>query len=249
MNSTGAIETPFPRSKTMTHSLKHLDAKRWLAAAGLVLGTAISASPAIAALFTYTMDGGDYTGTINGTPFSNATLTITATADSASVVSSSLGPATMYNLLATPTFTITQGANIWTGTLLQTSGYDWGVNSVVNWGLAFPGNGIDHVAGFLAGTPIAGVTCLPGVATSGGSGTDLSTATSLSGSHNLGSTPCTLSTSLGSLVISSYNVAPGTFVIAPAGGGNVPLPATLPLLLGGLGVLAVRRQRLAAQLV
>lgn len=116
------------------------------------------AAPASAALVTYTSSGSGIGGTLDGTTFSNASYTITGSADSAAVqngtISIGAGIPYLYNLL-TPSMTITDASNSWTVDLLDVGGVNWGVLSVDYTGFfgPFSGNGFaafetGNVAGF-----------------------------------------------------------------------------------------------------
>lgn len=214
-----------------------LDVKRLLAVAALSVSAALAATPSHAALFTYTLDGGAYTGTIGLDSFTNASLVVTMTADSDSKVSGSLTfpPYTVpyWIIYGTPTFTITQGPTSWSGSLLTTAGNPFGV---ISGDLSAFGGSIKNF-GFVAMGP----------STSFGVGLisdldpnfyDLSSVYSISGIPSAANLP--LTTSIGSLTFSLVEGGPATFTVTAASG--VPLPMTLALVLGGLGVLGGARR-------
>ena len=91
----------------------------------MAIAACILATPMVAkaSTLTYTATGGLITGTLNGTPFTGATWSITGTADPTNVVSGSVYAGFVpYNFLAmTPFLTITSGSSTLTATLV-TSG-------------------------------------------------------------------------------------------------------------------------------
>ena len=91
----------------------------------MAIAACILATPMVAkaSTLTYTATGGLITGTLNGTPFTGATWSITGTADPTNVVSGSVFNGLVpYNFLAmTPFLTITSGSSTLTATLV-TSG-------------------------------------------------------------------------------------------------------------------------------
>jgi hypothetical protein len=91
----------------------------------MAIAACILATPMVAeaSIITYTATGGLITGTLNGTPFTGATWSITGTADPTNVVSGiAFYGQVPYNFLAmTPFLTITSGSSTLTATLI-TSG-------------------------------------------------------------------------------------------------------------------------------
>ena len=212
-----------------------LGAKRLMACSVVALCTALAAAPTHAALFTYTLDHGSYTGTIGLDSFTNASIQVTMTADSDSKVYNSLafGPFTLpyWAIYGTPSFTITQGATTWSGSLLTTGGNPVAVISAN----LDPLNPQARNLGFVA----------IGAASSKGIGITFSEATfyDLSSAYSMLAFPSgsadPLTTSIGDLSITSTAASYATFTVTAATG--VPLPMTLALLLGGLGVMVGQR--------
>jgi hypothetical protein len=100
-------------------NLPRLKLRLVMAIAACILATPIAAK---ASTLTYTATGGLITGTLNGTPFTNATWSIVGTADPTNVVPGNISGAIPYNFLAmAPFLTIHSGSSTLTATL-ETSG-------------------------------------------------------------------------------------------------------------------------------
>lgn len=192
-------------------------------------------------LLTYTLTGGTFSGSINGTTFTDASITITGSADPATLING-IVPVVGINytfLPFTPTATITDGSTTYSMTMQNEVGRSWG-------GITFD-SGVflvfdlyaigwmdDPAAyqdgnGFEVNVPRAG--SFPGA----------TGPASLLGSFALSTTPVTYQTSLGPLVLSSFTSNPGTFSINQVPEASTWIPAGLVLSLG-LFTLARRQQ-------
>lgn len=200
-----------------------------------------------AALFTYTLDGGPQwlmSGSLNGVAFSNASFKITATADGATAVSSSIidedvtYPA--YGLIVTPILTLSTSGSVFAEVTLQptSTGLPWIFASIdlnsVQAGLANNGFGIlNRVdSGF-------GVTG-PGIFN------NLQTPTSSEGYSGSASTEGfgeAYRTSGGLLECSGPDVLFGRLEGGSFSITAVPEPSSLALLGFGAAGLLVRRKR------
>ena len=102
----------------------------WQAASA---GCLIAPARLEASTLSYTLDSGfsTITGSLNGTSFSNATFTITATADPTSVQSGTFGGVIPYNqLIVTPTMSLfSSGIEFASFSLLPTLSRSWAVQS------------------------------------------------------------------------------------------------------------------------
>jgi hypothetical protein len=179
-----------------------------------------------ASLVTYTLTGGGITGTLNGTAFTNASITMTATADPSLFVSTTVSGMILQSQAAVPTMTI--------------SGFAPFQITQPNWGPFFLDATVFYYAGIgaydstLHGSLIGNSGALP---------SNLITGGAVSGSFGI--EEATVSTSVGDLVITGQNdtgprtftsVAAGVPEIEPAGMGSV-----LALVTGALGLLERRR--------
>ncbi len=183
-----------------------------------------------ASTLTYTATGGIITGTLGSTPFTDATWSITGTADPTNVVSgtiSDVGPGGLsapFNFLAmTPLLTITTGSSTLQATIVTTgsTGQQVGVFSV-DLGALLSGYGGD-VFGYLEGdrSVVNGTFGLLG----SGLYTDLQSSFFGSGSQS----PSDLNTNVGLFVVSDYTDQGATFTVSA-----VPEPSTYAMALAGL---------------
>lgn len=211
-------------------------------------------SDASAAILTYTLSNNyTITGTINGTNFVNATIVMTTTADSVNVESGNLTSNSVtypaqWNA-GTVSFTITEGANIYTGDLIADTGYFWAAYSA-DMNIPFGGSSIDQ-SGFVQidNSKTTGVGGYAGWFETYNDLTVVGSFTGLGGAQSGFSSNTTLGILTfdedpGSLVGESY------FSISDGGGSAVPEPATLALwsVLGlcGVGYGLRRRGKKAA---
>ena len=195
------------------------------------------------AQLTYTLTGGTFSGSINGTAFTDASITISGTADAATLISGSLAgappSASNYTFLPfTPTATITDGSTTYSMTIQNEVGRTWG-------GFAW------DLSSF--GFWRFGIMWLQDpAATSTGSGFELGVLdtgsfpsptgpTSLLGAFLISSTPDTYQTSLGPLVVTSFTDNSATLNISQVPESSTWIPAGLVLSLG-LFTLARRQQ-------
>jgi hypothetical protein len=173
----------------------------------------------------YTATGGVITGSIGGNSFTDASWTITGTAD-AGTVQTGLANGTLpvvYNYLV-PVITIIDGGSSWTATLLDPSGAQWAVGST-----DYSVMGVDaSFSGFIAldatlnGEGFGALTAPPDAS-------DLVTPRTILGTQ-LANLSSPAETSLGTLTISDTTDGAASFNIAA-----VPIPGTLALLgVGGL---------------
>ena len=184
----------------------------------------------------YTLTGGTFSGSINGTAFTNASVNITGTADAATLING-VEPVSgvSYTFLPfTPTATITDGSTTFSMTIQNEVGRTWG-------GIAF-----DYAS--LSGFDLYAIGWMdnPAAYTSGdgftlfvirtGSFPSPTGPASLLGAFSVATQ--TYQTSLGPLVITSYTPGPGTLTIPEA---STWIPAGLVLSLG-LFTLARRQQ-------
>jgi len=212
------------------------------AIATLVLGV-VCAISAKATLLTYTETGGNISGSLNGTLFSGATWTITATADASAAGHYAVGGngdtiyAPVWYLFVTPTITINWGANTRSATLTG-----WDIES--------------HDFSAFNPPETAAAILFSNANADGNTGVEQGNAAYLTGTSDLYNNlqspgtftapsdfdTATYATSAGDLVVNTDSGATGTFIIAPA---VVPEPASIALTtVGGLGVLlALRRAK------
>ncbi len=219
---------------------------------GLIALASMLAAPtaADASTLTYTATGGIISGSLNGTPFTDATWSITGTADPANVVSgtipSPVGGAPFNFLAMTPLLTITTGSSTLQATIVTTgsTGQQVGVFSIDYSGL-LSGYGIDGV-GYLEGD--GSLSDDPMSALGFGLYTDLQSPFSGSGDQvvSLG-----FNTNVGLFVVSDSTDQGATFTVSSASPSSVPeidpnsLGSVLALVLGSLGLLERRRLKAA----
>ena len=193
-------------------------------------------------LLTYTLTGGTFSGSINGTAFTDASITISGTADEATLISGSQAgappSASNYTFLPfTPTATITDGSTTYSMTIQNEVGRTWG-------GFAWD---LSSLGGYLFGIMWLDNPAAPSTK----SGFELSALdtsfpsptgpTSLLGAFSLSVTPDTYQTSLGPLVVTSFTDNSATLNISQVPESSTWIPAGLVLSLG-LFTLARRQQ-------
>jgi len=218
-----------------------------LAALACMLATP---SAADASTLTYTAIGGIITGTLNDTRFTDATWSITGTADPTNVVTgTSFAEGRMpYKFLAmTPLLTITTGSSTLQATIVSTgsTGQQVGIFSLdasgINSGYTF------DLFGYLEGDGELGFDSLFGVA-----GLNLYTdlRSSFFGSGNQIASSG-FNTDVGLFVRDSYASQGATFTVSGASPSAVPeidpnsIGSVLALVLGSLGLLERRRLKAA----
>lgn len=183
-----------------------------------------------ASLVTYTLTGGEITGTLNGTAFTNASITMTATADPSLFVSTTVSGLILQTQAAVPTMTI--------------SGFAPFQITEPNWGPFF----VDATVYFYAGIG-AYTSNLHGslIASLGAFPSNLITGGAVSGSFSI--TQATFTTSVGNLVITGQNdTGPRTFTSAASAVPEIDpasIGSALALVGGALGLLERRRGKVA----
>jgi hypothetical protein len=193
-------------------------------------------------LLTYTLTGGTFSGSINGTPFANASINITGTADPATLINGvhPFGLGINYTFLPfTPTATITDGSTTYSMTIQNEVGRTWGgyamdataLGGVYFFAIAW----LDNPTAFVVGHGFE--LALPAT----GSFPSPSGPASLLGTFSITSTPETYQTSLGPLVLSSYTDNSAILNISQVPEASTWIPAGLVLSLG-LFTLARRQQ-------
>ena len=221
---------------------------------GLIAFASMLAAPSAvdAATLTYTATGGIITGSLGETPFTDATWSITGTADPTNVVTGTGGPVEglflPFNFLAmTPLLTITTGSSTLQATIVTTgsTGQQVGVFSV-DAGAFSSGLGID-LFGYLEGD---GSTLFDSGLGVLGSGlfTDLQSPLSGSGDQSRAGD---LNTNVGLFIMTGYISQASTFTVSGDSPSAVPeinpnsLGSVLALVLGSLGLLERRRLKAA----
>ena len=218
---------------------------------GLIAFASMLAAPsaADASTLTYTATGGIITGTLGGTPFTDATWSITGTADPANVISgtsASPGGTIPFNFLAmAPLLTITTGSSTLQATIVPDSsiGQQVGVLSI-DLSADLSGLGLD-VFGYLAGDGSnleddLGVIGLELY-------TDLQSPFSGSG----GQLANDFNTNVGLFVVSDSTDQGAAFTVSGGSPSSVPeidpnsLGSVLALVVGSLGLLERRRLKAA----
>jgi hypothetical protein len=200
---------------------------------GLIALASMLAAPsaADASTLTYTATGGIITGTLGGTPFTDATWSITGTADPTNVVSgttgSPFGPLPFNFLAMTPLLTITTGSSTLQATIVTTgsTGQQVGVFSV-DAGAIMSGYSYDGF-GYIEGDGSIG----QGFGVEGfGLYTDLQSSFFGSGSQSPSNNNLdNLDTNVGVFVVSDYTDQGATFTVSA-----VPEPSTYAMALAGL---------------
>jgi len=218
---------------------------------GLIAFASMLAAPlaADASTLTYTATGGIISGSLGGTPFTNATWSITGTGDPTNVVTgtTSDAEATPFNFLAmTPLLTITTGSSTLQATMVTDGsiGQQVGVFSIDYSGAA-PGLGVD-IFGYLdGGSMISGAFGLINF----GLYTDLQSPFSGSGFDQI--IPSSFDTNYGRFSKSDQTYQGATFTVSGGSPSSVPeidpnsLGSVLALVLGSLGLLERRRLKAA----
>jgi len=208
---------------------------------GLVALASMLAAPsaADASTLTYTATGGIITGSLGGTPFTNATWSITGTADPTNVVTGTafFGQVPFNFLAMTPVLTLTTGSSTRQATIVTTGSahQQVGVFSA-NYNALQPGFGVDFF-GYLEGNGSA--TNALGVS---GSGLyiDLQSPFFGSGVQVAGAG---FNTNVGQFVRNNVTDQASTFTVSA-----VPEPSTCAMALAGLacgGYSLFRRRKRA----
>jgi hypothetical protein len=217
---------------------------------GLIALASMLAAPlaADASTLTYTATGGIITGTLDGTPFTNATWSITGTGDPTNVVSGTSGGSAPFNFLAmAPLLTITTGSSTLQANIVTTGstgqqvgvfGMDFSIEAPE---FGFSGFGYLEGDGSLVSASASGVLGL-------GLYTDLQSLLSGSGDQVIAGS---LNTNVGLFVVSDSTNQGATFTVS--GGSPSPVPeidpnslgSVLALVLGSLGLLERRRLKAA----
>ena len=225
---------------------------------GLIALASMLAAPlaADASTLTYTATGGIISGDLGGTSFTDATWSITGTADPTNVVSGTinLDPSSNFSfhfLAMTPLLTITTGSSTLQATVLTSgsTGQQVGVFSI-DFSFIATGVGLD-VFGYLEGDGLPGQYGLLGL---GGLGFYIDLQSPFSGSglqYPTPSEPGGFNTNVGLFVTTDDTNQGGTFTVSGASPSAVPeidpnsLGRALALVLGSLGLLERRRLKVA----
>ena len=215
-----------------------------------VIAACILVSPvaADASNLTYTATGGLITGTLNGTPFTNATWSITGTADPTNVVAgtafSGLVP---YNFLAmTPFLTIQSGSSTLQATLVTSGSSGEQVGALSLDFNAFLSGLTGDVFAYLNGDGSSSDAGMGAVGT--GLYITLQSLFSGSGFQNSG-IDGTYYTDIGPMVISAHTDQAATFTVSGASPSPVPeidpasFGSAFALLIGSLGLVERRARR------
>ena len=215
---------------------------------GLIAFASMLAAPsaADASTLTYTATGGIITGTLGETSFTDATWSITGTADPTNVITGTFSGVAPFKFLAmTPLLTITTGSSTLQATMVANGsiGQQVGVFSI-DLSADLSGLGLD-VFGYLAGDGSnleddLGVIGLELY-------TDLQSPFSGSG----GQLASDFNTNVGLFVVSEATDQGATFTVSGGSPSSVPeidpnsLGSVLALVLGSLGLLERRRLKAA----
>jgi hypothetical protein len=216
---------------------------------GLIAFASMLAAPsaADASTLTYTATGGIITGTLGETSFTDATWSITGTADPTNVITGTFSGVAPFKFLAmTPLLTITTGSSTLQATMVANGsiGQQVGVFSI-DLSADLSGLGLD-VFGYLAGDGSnleddLGVIGLELY-------TDLQSPFSGSG----GQLASDFNTNVGLFVVSEATDQGATFTVSGGSPSSVPeidpnsLGSVLALIVGSLGLLERRRLRHSA---
>jgi hypothetical protein len=177
----------------------------------------------------YTGTGGSITGTFNGTPFTNATWSITGTADPTNVVSGTATGIPYYLLAMAPQLTLTTGSSTLSATLLASgSNGQMGVFSA-DYGAANSALVFTDITTLRTGIGVQG------------NGLYNNLQSPFVGSGVQSAVNGTYNTDAGPLVITAKNSQASSFSIAA-----VPEPSTYAIALAGLaygGFVVFRRRR------
>ena len=219
---------------------------------GLIAFASMLAAPlaADASTLTYTATGGIITGTLGETSFTDATWSITGTADPTTVVTGTGGPIEglflPFNFLAmTPLLTITTGSSTLQATIVTTgsTGQQVGVFSA-DYGALMSGYSVDGF-GYLQGDGST-INIALGVE---GVGLYTNLQSSFLGSGSLATND--FNTNVGLFVVSDSTDQGAAFTVSDASPSSVPeidpnsLGSVLALVLGSLGLLERRRLKAA----
>jgi len=213
---------------------------------GLIAFASTLAAPsaADASTLTYTATGGIISGTLGGTPFTDATWSITGTGDPTNVVSGTVGVIPFKWLTMTPLLTITTGSSTLQATMVTDGsiGQQVGVFSI-DYSVAASGYGIDGF-GYLAGdgSAASNLFAVAGV----GLYINLQSPFSGSGVQFLASG---FNTDAGLFDVTGEENQGATFTISGGSPSAVPeidpnsIGSVLALVMGSLGLLERRRVR------
>jgi hypothetical protein len=203
-----------------------------------LLGSLAVPLAADASTLTYTATGGIITGSLGGTPFTNATWSITGTGDSANVISGTDDDSSPFNFLAmTPLLTITTGSSTLQATMVTDGsiGQQVGVFSV-DFSAVVAGYGADFF-GYLDGN--GSTVAAPFGLSNFGLYTDLLSPFSGSGLDQI--IPTSFDTNVGRFSRSGQTDQASTFTVSA-----LPEPSTCAMALAGLacgGYSLFRRRR------
>ncbi len=219
---------------------------------GLIALASMLAAPsaADASTLTYTATGGKITGTLGGTPFTDATWSVTGTGDPTTVVSGTYsGEYPFYFIAMTPLLTITTGSSTLQATIVPVvvdlvsdpvGVFSMDANSfITGYGLngfgSYGGNGLTIYLSLIG----------PGLYT------DLQTPLSFSGEQYVQYQIDNFDTNVGPFGLTGHTSQGATFTVSGGSPSAVPeidpnsLGSVLALVLGSLGLLERRRLKAA----
>ena len=201
-------------------------------ALALGLGLAAASHSAQGAILQYTLSGGTITGTLNGSPFTSAVWSITATADTGNVINQNSTYNSISNWVSAPLVTIGTGQTALTATLQNFGAYAYDDTA----GGSSPNNSMFY--GF-DDSSIGGAAYL---VSQGGVYNDLKTIATVTG--NVAFQPANnYSTNLGILKITGSTSGLGTLNVSAASSTAVPEPGTfIPAAVLVAGALLRRRR-------